>query len=347
MSAPHVVTTSKLSSISDSDTSREYVERPWEFDAYQVPWEELKKEYGEARILICGRGGAGKSSLVNSLFELKDDGSERKAREGLTGHAVTLKVSRYERTTKFGDKIFVFDSPGFGDIHKTDRDIVEAMQKATDKKIDLLFYCISLNGGCRVEMGDVTAIEIITRTFSAKIWENAVIVLTFANVLEKKCPEKEKYKTIIRNISSDIYQTLSKFMHGTAENIPIEVAGYKETRVLHRDEDWRDRIFISALETVVPEKLPALFETRYKVGDFKSLYPGRDLRPNKGFSPGLTVGEPVLAALLELLRPFKPADESPVKNRISNFIRNNIIHFQQRKLRRNKHATLGPLIDNS
>ena len=210
--------------------------------------------------MICGKGGAGKSSLVNNLFELQC--GEDEADEGIIGGPTTLQVKPYERTTKFGDKIFVFDSPGFGDFRMTNEDIIHEMVQATDKKVDLILYCISLGGGCRV---DTRAFRNITQAFSSEIWRKAVIVLTFANMLQQKKPNLEEYEQIIKNIGDNIAKTFEKVLvePDTAGCVPIETAGYKDVHLLHEDMEWRDRLFISALRKVWTEKLPSLFEVRY------------------------------------------------------------------------------------
>ena len=306
MTTEQVATASEISETIDTDIPGEDLRRLWPFDAYQRAWEELKKARGPLRILICGKGGAGKSSLVNNLFELQC--GEDEADEGIVGGPTTLNVTPYERTTKFGDKIFVFDSPGFGDACINPSDIVDEMIRVTEKSVDVILYCISLNGNCRVEKEDIRAFKIITQVFSSEIWRKAVIVLTFANELQKLRPKLEEYEKIIKKIGDDIDAAFSEVYvdQNTAKSVPIETAGYKDS-LLHDNIDWRDRIFISALKRVLAEKLPSLFEVRYRFADFRNVVYIGAPKAYKGLDVGSKVGGLIGATLVEILGPVGPA----------------------------------------
>ena len=286
----------------DADIPREDLMRSWHFEDYQRGWDLLKNKYGPLHILICGRGGTGKSSLVNNLFELQC--GEDEATAGITGGAITSTVAPYERTTKFGDKIFVFDSPGFGDIRMDNNNIVATMIDVTKSRVDVLLYCISLSGGCRVEMEDIRAFKIITEAFKSIIWKRAVIVLTFANQLQKIRPEFQEYKKITQKICKNIVTSLIEVCieKDVTENIPIEAAGYEEHTLLYENIDWRDRIFISALRRVLVEKLPLLFEIRYRFVDFKGVQRWTP-KADKEFPTGLIAGRVIEETLLDIISP--------------------------------------------
>ena len=93
----------------------------------------------------------------------------------------------------------------------SDEEVVAKIKLKTESKIDLLFYCISLEGPARVEQGDVKAIMIITHVFSNEIWDKAVIVLTFANTLEEKATNASKYKEVVSCITEKVRDVLTKF----------------------------------------------------------------------------------------------------------------------------------------
>lgn len=58
----------------------------------------------------------------------------------------------------------------------SNEEIIAMMENKMEKKLDMVFCCISLNGSCRVQYSDVQAIKIMMQAFSSEIWTKAVIV---------------------------------------------------------------------------------------------------------------------------------------------------------------------------
>ena len=133
------VETKSIEEIVDED-----LRTPLLLEDLEEAWKIIRKKYGPLGILVCGKGGVGKSTLINNLFELKD--GQNPAVAGKIGSATTVDVGMYERTTKFGDKIYMFDTPGFGDRGSSHNEnlIAKVALATADKKIDLFFYCCLL-----------------------------------------------------------------------------------------------------------------------------------------------------------------------------------------------------------
>lgn len=243
-------------------------------------WREAANER-PMRVLVCGLGGSGKSALVNRLLQLKKD--ERWAEEGRRIGAATSIVSKYERSTERGMKVCLFDTPGFDDIDMSNEEIIARMEDKTEKKLDLLLYCVSLSGAARVQQSDIQAIKIMTQAFSSDIWKKAMIVLTFANEFEKNVASAAEYKETITQIEESMREVLRNDAYISEDIIsemPIVTAGYTDS-VLKYDADecesaggWSNRLFLKALERVEPAMFPALFEVRYSWKDLVAAMRG-------------------------------------------------------------------------
>ena len=257
-----------------SPANSESVEDALTDSDFMQAWREAAKER-PLRVLVCGLGGVGKSTLINRLLRLKKN--ETGAKEGMGGKATTLVVSRYETTTETGIKVYLYDSPGFGDTDMSNEEIIAMMVDETEKKLDMVFYCISLNGSARVQQEDVRAIRIMTQAFTDEIWKKAVIVLTFANVFEERVENAEEYKATISRITEKVQQVLRKDAHVREEivaQVPIITAGHTEPTLKYETEEctskgggWDNRLFLEALSQVDPAVLPALFEVRWSWKD--------------------------------------------------------------------------------
>lgn len=127
------------------------------------------------RILVTGKTGTGKSSLVNSVL------GKQVAVVGQTLNPQTSEVSSFETKIK-GIKVIVWDSPGLQDGLENEKLYLEDIKKKCSDKIDLLLYCIAMDSprfftGSR----DIESMVKLTDALGKGIWKNAVVVLTCAN----------------------------------------------------------------------------------------------------------------------------------------------------------------------
>ena len=143
-----------------------------EVKEFQIWW---AAQGNSLKILVTGKTGAGKSTLVNALI------GRKVATEGHTHQPETKEVTDYEKLEN-GLEIKVWDSPGLQDGTNKEEEYLADM-KAKCKDMHLLLYCISLKKKRSDLDCDGSAIIKLTKTFGPEIWNNAVFVLTHANYL--------------------------------------------------------------------------------------------------------------------------------------------------------------------
>ena len=153
--------------------------------------QKIQATENEPKILVTGKAGQGKSSLINGMFgtQLAVEGA-RAVEEVYTG-----VVKEYNQS--FHDvPVSVFESPGLKD--GTAKDIKGIRDKC--KELSLVLYCTKMVNQ-RLSNDDKRAMEKLTKAFGEKFWEYAVFVLTFANM--ENCERKDERDTDTREPALD------------------------------------------------------------------------------------------------------------------------------------------------
>ena len=268
----HVCTESIMDNSNDFDVISDD-ELESNLEMHLQAWKEHAQDR-PLRLLVCGLGGVGKSTLVNRLLQL---GDEKWAEEGMEGGATTAAVSKFDRTTERGIKVCIFDTPGFSDIDISDEEIVAMMETKIESKLDLVLYCISLARPARVQQADVNALRLLTQAFSTEIWKKAVIVLTFANKLAETKKNAADYSTVVHNIQENLNKALRKNIVSDEiiSQLSIVTAGHIDPILKYEgDKAWDDHLFLVALARVDPSLVPALLQCRWSWRDFKAAVVG-------------------------------------------------------------------------
>ena len=126
----------------------------------------------ELRILVTGKTGEGKSTLVNGIL------GEVVATEGADFTRCTAKVEGFTR--KIQDvPVTVFDSPGLQDNTAKEEAYLREMME-TCQRLSLVLYCTKMSN-TRLTDNDKHAMEKLTRAFGEEFWKYSILVLTFAN----------------------------------------------------------------------------------------------------------------------------------------------------------------------
>ena len=186
------------------------------------------------RILVTGKTGVGKSTLVNALIgmEVAETGDK------LMG--VTDEVEEHT-AIKNGIHIHIYDTPGLGTIGMKNNDnLHNTYEKCKD--VDLFLFCLRMTDQ-RFDSYEIKEMELIASVFGHDIWKKGVIVLTHANHMPNETKQfKDKlqeWQDLIRNtkITSKIFDSQ------VAENIPIVPTGFKEPQLPDRPS-WVSEFWI-------------------------------------------------------------------------------------------------------
>ena len=263
------------------------------------------QELEQLRILVCGRSGVGKSSLVNSLVgrdvcQVGDPG---------------LEVDFLSARTKFteqnclklgnGIQITIYDSPGLQDGTNEEAYLDDMYRKCKD--VDLVLYCMNMTES-RFMPAEITAVGQITKKFTSDIWKKCVLVLTQADRVVPKTVEY--HRNTFQNFRTTFCSLLRKegVDRQVCDNLHIVAAGNFEPEGLTNDQlqerpsermilyaskhtmaspgppivpvDFVPELWVTCLETV-PEESRARFLQASALGDRIQLAEGGELTKEK------------------------------------------------------------------
>ena len=146
----------------------------------QSLFRRARRNEKELKILITGKTGQGKSTLINLMFGYKV------AVEGAGASRCTTDIEMYCKTIH-GVPVKVFDSPGLQDRTEKEEEYMQGMRDQC-QQLSLVLYCTKMIN-TRLTDDDKRAMEKLTEAFGEKFWEYAVFVLTFANM--ENCERKD------------------------------------------------------------------------------------------------------------------------------------------------------------
>ena len=230
------------------ETERDVKVREWKTLANERP----------LKFLVAGRGGVGKSSLINNLLELNSSSKEG-AEEGFTGGATTQAV-RGHNGSKHGIKVIAYDTPGFQDLQLTEKEIIAELVDETHSMIDVCLYCASLE--MRVCQEDRRICSLLTNAFKM-LWEKAIFVLTFANTEKVR---RSDYEALIERYKSNLKDCLSNagVPVNTISNITFCTTGYMDPQLEYEDcSNWQERLYVEIIKKADPAITPALLKLRW------------------------------------------------------------------------------------
>ena len=172
--------------------------------------------------------------------------------------------------------VTVWDSPGLQDGTNQESQYLEDMKKKCSD-MDLSIYCVSLKEtrffeGCP----DIIAMKKLTNLFGKRMWENAMFVLTFANLAEDLDPqifeEEDDEKKV--QLFKDKIQRWKEILTGAlikevgvdkevAGRIEVVPAGHEATPELLDRPHWLSPVWFAALYAMNSRAQPAMVKLNY------------------------------------------------------------------------------------
>ena len=221
------------------------------------------------RILTSGKTGSGKSTLLNGIV-----GSKFVVGHSLKPETKTVNAHEYSLGNL---KVTAWDSPGLQDGTIDEqayiKDIIEKTTAAGG--IDLLLYCIRMDETRSDLHLHASAIQKLTKC-NKNIWENAIVVLTFANQYEYQLSlstEKDQIESSFNARVEDWRQTvcdeLSR-MGVSTDKIRCQPAGYHSLPHLPGRQYWASLLWAHAFAALKDRSKTVLLTLNADRMDFAS-----------------------------------------------------------------------------
>ena len=198
-------------------------------------------EPASVKILVLGRTGSGKSTLINNILGRKI------ASVGHRPYPETNTVSVYQEVVH-GVRVTVCDTPGLGDASGKEDEYMKKIKASCDDP-DLVIFCLNMDN-TRWHTDDDQALKTVTKHLGDKIWEHSVLVLTFADKFVTNLDENDDIKAFKQRRSD-----LKKLFKGALQEIGIKVPhkhpysamSAKGPRKLPGVHSWMTNLMITCL----------------------------------------------------------------------------------------------------
>ena len=197
----------------------------------------IEEGRGRLGLVVVGEAGQGKSSLNNGLL------GKQVATEAWSLDQETPIVEKYSYFEN-GIAVTLLDTPGFGVDKLSDEETLQEMVKqfSGEDSVDLMLYCIRMDGTRWPKTTDKKTIDKMTKFFGPEIWQCCQFVLTFANQVMGLCPpgeEREGFFTYkIWQYEEKVRKTLIEYAHLTEEDVTqIHVVPVGDPHQ-HQNKSW-------------------------------------------------------------------------------------------------------------
>ena len=212
-------------------------------------------------MVVVGKEGAGKSSFIKKNFQVPD------CITGDRAYPTTSEAKVYRRIEREGTEravtLRIIDSPGLGGIDNSVKKFKKELSQITNKEADVIFYCVSMHNGSRIDSTDISIIKALTASFGKGIWKHTFLLLTFANTRKVN---DDDYKSLVENYAEQFQKALNRAYIFDApvrsifseprpdkDSIPAIPVGYDPQEPLPLCSNWSDHLFKEAIDRSDPK----------------------------------------------------------------------------------------------
>ena len=206
---------------------------------------QLLSKHGDSlSILVAGKTGVGKSTLINSLAR------KEVAEEGNSAAPVTRDIFEYSvKYVSEGKEYTVtfWDIPGFGDVYRRDDETIKKVRELV-KDVHVILYCYDIRQ--RLCTDDAEGFTRIAKEIGRDVWKNTVFVLTFANQLFPPPSKGDRvtfFEEKFKSYKDEIVKLLPR--QATADSTHITAAGYPGEPPPQCD-DWETKLWSEIIAAV-------------------------------------------------------------------------------------------------
>ena len=298
----------------------------------------------ELHILVLGRTGSGKSTLINAM--LGDHLARQSYSATPTAHHITEKHHCYIGETN----VFVYDTPGFFDSRISTTELLKQLRKDYPKGFDLIILCHRIID--RVDETTIQSLENLCKHFIVthknKNGQPFIVALTFANLFldfnELTDLMYEEAKTEIFKRKQEDFKTIfnrvSKNCCGIElfDDIPFVVTGTFKQRELPHTKDWLQDIWSVCHKQCYCNAKPIVNNLRHKLGFEDSISASLKTTTGLGGLVGMVVGSVIVPGLGTTINEV-PTAKAALSNSMKHY-REEVLQLNEDTDGQNEHKSL-------